>query len=520
MQPCSKMRLATYPLFPTLPLIHHLAAFAALFAWSTALLPSMVAADADAETKAKNEIRIWTSYEGTVLTGSYVSSDGRKVTLDRRNGSDPVIIPIARLKFEDQVFVAGMEAMQAAKTKAPAQAAESWPPKVSIPEIQVNTKDARNYSTSNFSFLCELDTSEEFVQEAAPYFEGTLAAIRALPFELRADPPAGWQQFVVTLGSRAAFEDLIASGPRPHPGPRVLAAYFGEHSQSFVPYSSIEGRTREGLPGLKLNGDFGALIHEITHQVMHNSLSILPYWLSDGLAEYMSIVPMKDGAFHFSRSEVEARLKTVLKERYRQNSDALEIMHPSDLMDSLTGKTWGNDVDGHVSALLTVFYLIHLQNPDAEGKSVAAGIRTLRAIDDKAAQLIAEYNAAVEEAGPAIKKYQADLERFRKEATAYNKRLDAVREGKPVLVEGGGGQGGRVVVGGGLTAPPSAPTKPDIPEILHHNRNQPIQVGDFSFPMAMEAMLDGQSYDRLADDMKAAYTEIGLTISIRPAEGK
>ena len=252
----------------------------------------------------------------------------------------------------------------------------------------------------------------------------------------------------------------------------------------------------------------------------HNSLSILPYWFSDGLAEYLSVVPMKDGAFHFSRTEVEARLKKVLKERYRQNTQALEIMHPRDLMDPIEGNTWGNSIDGHLSALLTIFHLIHHQNPDAEGEAIAAGIRTLRAIDDKAVQLIAEYNTAIEEAGPGIKKYQADLERFRKEAAAYNKRLDAVREGKPILVEGGGGQGGRVVVGSGLTAPPVAPTKPDVPEILNHNRTEPIQIGGFSFPMAMEAMLDGQSYEQFAAAMTAAYAEIGLTVSIRPAEGK
>jgi hypothetical protein len=342
--------------------------------------------------------------------------------------------------------------------------------------------------------------------------------VRALPFDLRADPPVGWERFVVTLAHRESFERLIAKGARPHPKEDLMAAYIGEYRQIVVPYDSIEGRTRDGLPGLKLNEDFGVLIHEITHQVTDNALAILPYWFSEGLAEYMSVVPMKDGAFHFSRAEVEARLKKVLKGRYQQ--DSLEIMHPRDLMHPLEGKPWANDVDGHFSALLTFYYLIHLQNPDSEGKSITVALRTLRAIDDEAWELITAYNEALEKSAPAIDKYRADMDRYRKQAQAFNERLDAVKQGKPVLVDGGKGEGGRVVVGGGLTAPPMVPSMPEGPDILKHRRAKALSVGGFSLPLTMKALLDGRSYEQFADDMKAAYAEIGLSISIRPVTMK
>lgn len=461
----------------------------------------------------KNEIRTWTSYEGTALTASYVSSDDKNVTLDRRNGSEPVTISIERLKFEDQVYVVALKALQTKPVTS-----VKWPDKIAVPAIEVTRKDERNFDTENFSFLCELATSEEFVKEAATYFEGTLAAVRALPFDLRANPPKGWQQFVVTLGERATFDNIVSTGPRPHPAQRLLAGYFGEHRQSFVPYDSIEGRTRDGLPGLKLNEDFGVLIHEITHQVGHNALTVLPYWFSEGLAEYMSVVPMKDGAFHFSRAETAARLKKVLKSRYQLSSP--ELMHPRDLMDPKQGKAWGNDAGGHVAALLTVYYLVHLQDPDAEGKSIADAVRLLRAVDDEAWRLLSEYNDAIEAATPIIEKFEKDRERFRKQVAAYNKRLDAVREGKPVLVEGGGGEGGRVVVGGGLGAPPVAPKMPTVPEILKHQRDRPLEVAGFSLPMAVNILRNGRSYQQFADDMKAAYAEIGIAVSIRPMEEK
>ena len=497
------LRFPALPLFATPLLSCLLALFAVAGGWSPL--------NAD----EANEIRTWTSYEGTVLTASYVSSDDKTVTLDRRNGSEPLSIPIERLKFEDQVFVAGMKALETqAQPQTNSATLGSWPDKVAIPAFEVDKKNVRNFLTKNFSFLCELDTSEDYVKEAAAYFEGTLAAVRALPFDLRADPPAGWEQFVVTVGQRASFEGLIAEGARPHPAQRLMAAYLGDHQQLVVPYDSIEGRTREGLPALRLNEDSGVLIHEITHQVTNSSLSLLPYWLSDGLAEYMSLVPMRDGAFHLSRTEVEARLKAVLKDRYGQSSP--EIMHPRNLMDPLSEKTWANDVDGHVAVLLSVFYLIHLQHPNAEGKSITTAISTLRAIDDRAWKLISDYNTALDEATPVIEKYRTEFARFKKEAQAYNKRVDAVLAGKPVLVEGGKGAGGRVVVGGGLTAPPVKPSLPKLADILKHQREKPLEVGDFSQSLAVKALLGGSSYQQFADDMKAAYAEIGLSVSFRP----
>lgn len=503
------IRSVTSPSLPISLLGFWCAIVATATGWSSAMLSPLNAAD----SSLKPEIRTWTSYEGKVLTAAYVSSDGKKVTLDRRNGSDPVTIDIERLKFEDQVFVAGMEAGR----KLSGSAAD-WPETVAIPDVQVTQKTTRNFETANFSFLCELDTSEEFVKEAAVYFEGTLAAVRALPFDLRADPPPGWERFVATLAQRESFESLIADLPRTHPSENLMAVYIGKHQQIVVPYDSIEGRTRDGLPGLRLNQDSGVLIHEITHQVTSNAVAILPYWLSDGLAEYLSVVPIRDGAFHFSRQDVEARLKQVLEERYQQTS--LEIMHPRDLMDPLEGKTWANDTGDNLAGLLTCYYLIYLQNPDFEGKTMTAAVRTLRAIDDRAWELISAYNEALDKTAPAIEKYRADMERFRKAAQAYNKRLDAVREGKPVLVEGSGGGDGRVVVGGGITSPPVAPSKPEVPDILKHRRNDALSIGDFSLPMTTEVLLDGSSYDQLAEDMKAAYAEIGLSISVRPAARK
>ena len=69
------------------------------------LAASMPAPLCAADSSLKEEIRTWTTFDDKVMTASFVKSDGKTVTLDRRNGSEPVVIPIARLKFEDQVFV-------------------------------------------------------------------------------------------------------------------------------------------------------------------------------------------------------------------------------------------------------------------------------------------------------------------------------------------------------------------------------------------------------------------------------
>jgi len=218
--------------------------------------------------------------------------------------------------------------------------------------------DAKRFRSEHFEFFCELETSGEFVAEAVGYLEGTLAAVRALPIELRARPPQGWERFVTTFAATETLEKMLQGVPRMHPAESPMAAYFPEHRQIVVPYDVIDGRSREGLMTLKLKEDYGVLIHEIMHQVIDGSLEILPFWLTDGLAEYLALIPQSGGEFRFS--EAEAGLRNALGTRY--SADVQEIIHPVDLLAPPGEFRWPNDLAAHRSALLIVYYLSVLED--------------------------------------------------------------------------------------------------------------------------------------------------------------
>ncbi len=457
---------------------------------------------------SEEQIRTWTSYEDTVLQAAFVSADDTTVTLDRRDGSKQVTIDQSRLIFEDQSYIAGAKIMHDASSRT-----DAWPARTSPSSKEVTRIDAKRFRSEHFEFLCELETSEEFVAEAVGYFEGTLAAVRALPIELRAQPPESWERFVTTFAATETLGKMLQGMPRVHPAESLMAAYFAEHRQIVVSHDVIDGRSREGLMTLKLKEDYGVLVHEIMHQVIDGSLEILPFWLSDGLAEYLALIPQSGGGFRFS--EAEAGLRKVLETRY--SADVQEIIHPADLLAPPEKFKWPNDLDAHRSALLVVYYLLVLEDkqPVTGDNGLAKSVRALRAVDDRAWALVDEYNKAVKANQPALAAYRKAVEQFKGQAEAYNKRIDAATSGSPALIEGGE-PGGRVVVGGGAPlAPPVPPKAPVLPDILNHRRDKPLNVAAMGIQFVSEAILRGRSPERFATDLKAAYQEIGIPVTIR-----
>ena len=61
---------------------------------------------------------------------------------------------------------------------------------------------------------------------------------------------------------------------------------------------------------------------------------------------------------------------------------------------------------------------------------------------------------------------------------------------------------------------------PKLADILKHQLEKPLEVVDFRVPLSMKALLSGRSYQQFTDDMKAAYAEIGLSVSFRPVSAQ
>jgi hypothetical protein len=94
-----------------------------------------------------------------------------------------------------------------------------------------------------------------------------------------------------------------------------------------VPFESI---------GVKLVGksyakdedfDYSTMVHELTHQMMHYWLDLIPQWVVEGTAEYTSNLPLRTGKFRVSAAKNGLKDYTeFLKEtRSRRNARAVPV---------------------------------------------------------------------------------------------------------------------------------------------------------------------------------------------------
>ena len=130
------------------------------------------------------------------------------------------------------------------------------------------------------------------------------------------------------------------------------------------------------------------IIHEITHQLMHDYLSLLPTWVIEGTAEYVEMLPYKAGRFQAGAHQ--RGIKEYLDEaaaRGRKPSDVGNIQAHITMKDeewsrrtASGGSGGGSSSEMHrlyFASCLMVYYFCHL---DGDGK----GTRFLRYLDSMA----------------------------------------------------------------------------------------------------------------------------------------
>ncbi len=490
-----------------------MSAFFRLF-FSLALLGAIsVFACARATAQDVSGVRVWTNNIGEETKASLITFDDKKVTLDRKDGTNLVTIAIPKLSFEDQAFLAGVKAFRATDAST-----KTWPGKTFAPVVNVVAlPEGRRYQTEHFDLLSENEADREFLEAAASVLEGTLAAIEALPFDIRPKPPTGLERFATVFNAPDNLKARIVDRFRVHPEEPRHGAYLGRQGILLASYTGFGGVKVDDRVTLDptLDPDTSTLIHELSHQIMDGMLRTFPHWFNEGLSEYLAMIPQSAGNFRFD--EAEAGLKTALKDRY--HAEAPEMIHPRDIMTMDNPSPWDTSLDGYRSTMLLIYYLIHLEN-GKKGEPVAKMIRTLRAIDDRAWGLIAEYNAAVKEFGPKSEEYNAAIDRYNKEVNAYRKQAATNGVGSPVRVGGGeAGDGAPVVVGSIGTVRPVMPKRLEIPDVLQHRRDgKPVDIASFSGSLSMQAIMQGRDYDQLAAAIVRGYERIGITVTILPAK--
>ena len=233
-----------------------------------------------------------------------------------------------------------------------------WPEVVALKEKPAFTivkeeksENAFIYRSDHFEFISTEKLSGEIVREFSRLFETTFEAVVALPLNVDPKPPTAGFFKVKLFETKAAY--YTAGGLEGSAG-----MYTGRTKEIMVPLPFL-GVKKIGERWILEDGDGNStLVHEVVHQVMHNWLGVLPTWVTEGVAEYVTA-----GRYSKGRLTLRGHGKNMLE--YRQGGGRNVETIPLDKLMTMDGETWAkslaNDSAGinYVSAMLLFYYFCH-----------------------------------------------------------------------------------------------------------------------------------------------------------------
>lgn len=345
-------------------------------------LPSLFIVIAAAHALGQDAgLRPWKDTQGRIIQAAFVSATPDSVTVRMQDGKEHQIA-LARLSADDQAFVRGKAAPAAATpstpatTPAPTAAPSSpdrlpiekrtWPENVVVPtksiEIQVVEENpvARKCVYRSEGF--------EFTSQAK--LAGSVMKEVARTFEATKTLVASLPWGIVCRPPEgferyqaALYEtrnDYIAAGGPPNSG----GVYMGGDKVFRVPFQSI---------GLKMLGktyakdadyDGGTLIHEITHQVMDDYLRFLPTWVVEGTAEYTEMLPYNAGKFRAEahKTSIRDHIQEMQKRGYAVDIGNLEthMTMNNDAWHGIADTSNKNMGQLYFRSVLLVYFFCHL----------------------------------------------------------------------------------------------------------------------------------------------------------------
>jgi hypothetical protein len=362
--------------------------------------------------------RTWTDVNGRTMKASLVSASADAVDLRLRSGRISTV-PFSLLSKPDVAFVKAWKSKRIA-----------WLDEVDVSDsidLEVVAEDApkRNfvYRTKHFEFHSDRKIARSLINDFSLAFEATFAGLNALPLNLELNPPAEGHFQIWLFGDR---RDYWREG-----GPVSTAGvYIPIERRILIPMELLNLKLVGSELRKRSNSSYdnSTLIHEITHQVMHDWLNHLPIWMVEGLAEYMSSVPYANGKFRFAENARNNGLKAALKRWEGGARQASYFIRPARELFKITSKQWnhaeGNEaVSNYSSSMLFVFYFMHLEG-SGRGAKMVEFISDIRASKKEATKYIVEYEAA-------LRQLLASLEN----AENTGKRDGLLEQGLPRILE-------------------------------------------------------------------------------------
>ncbi len=286
---------------------------------SAAVAFSLFAPCADAQQPAQ-AMRVWTAANGQKFQAKFTGVEGANAVFQLPNGQSTKVA-INLLAPAEQAAIRASAPAPAApgagtpaagtKPSAPATATtakpgapstakpRTWPATVEVPpnsvEITLGEQDAAKrryvYKSQAFEFISQDKLAGSVMKEVARTFEATRSLVSALPWGIAPKPPADLGFYQAKLF--VTREDYFADGGPVNSG----GVYFTKDRIFRIPFPSLglEMRGKTWFKKTDYHGD--TLVHEVTHQMMHDFLPFLPKWIIEGTAEYTESLPYNAGKF-------------------------------------------------------------------------------------------------------------------------------------------------------------------------------------------------------------------------------
>lgn len=326
-------------------------------------------------TATGHPLRAWKLGAGQPFLAMLVGAQAGQITLRLPQGQSSAW-PLARFSPSDQAYLRGL--FPALPAPPPALMATPvpvrlppekriWPQKVIVDprslEVTVVREDAAKreyiYHSGHFQFIAEDKLAGSVMKEIARTFEATHDLVQALPWGIDPKPPAdlGYYQAKFYLNQ----DNYLADGGPPNSG----GVYFAQDRMFRVPFESL-GLEMRGKTWFKQPGYTGdTLIHEITHQMMHDVLPFLPLWLAEGTAEYTSLLSYNAGTF--TPAQHEHAMRGYLKKAVTRDAILGRFTDPLAHM-SMTPQQWHSSTEAgdlYFRSAVLVYFFSHL---DGDGR--------------------------------------------------------------------------------------------------------------------------------------------------------
>ncbi len=431
----------------------------------------------------------WKTREGPSFYGDFVSSE-KGVVLIKTNQGNLVEIRRERLIESDLKFLEKLELYRSEI------GVTTWPRKIRTrSEVQL-TGGPATYHTEHFQIDAG-NTPRATVAQLVTVMEDTLEAISTIPTGLELKPPAPATYFQTRFMDRASFNREFAKVGM-HlviPTQKVRGAYIAAKRELWLPVEADSLVTEELIP---------TLVHEVCHQTMHDWLPLLPVWFLEGFAEYMAAIPYENRTFRFDQSE--EGLRKVLAARYQTAPSAVNVIHPLKL--SAVGAPWGNTMMEYSSALVLVYFLIHLDgsgNGDALNRFVGEVARSR----EDASNLLSDLQNIADSYNSKVATYRKEIEEYQRKVAVAAAQM---RSGQRVFVHSV--SDGKLIIAGTPPRPPVpvAPGEAPIQQISS-GREKTLDFITGINQRAMSAMIGKRSIEEFSGQMKEAYLRRGFVVN-------